>query len=401
MSTDDPNRNKESVVQKDANDPAVGADTVLPLRGSNSFGSNHVVSVAALLIGLIALVGSVFVWYSTAVTGRLELTETLTRAEVIAQEFDVLRSTQRAAEVQQNIIRRQIEDDRRALEDKLKALNETTGAEFSRLDQQQKNVERELNAEFDMLVRSMESTRQEIIRGTDEWLLEEISLLFSLANTRLLLMNDVPSALRALELAQELIAELADPALLGVRRKLAADITTLAGIPVPDINGIVLQLSSLIQQVSGLSPVGDAVVAEFTDAAPEISKPAVADNSLKGMGRRLVEDLSSLVRIRHIENTQVPNLAPDQRFLVHESVRSPLNLAQLALLRGLPTAYLNSLDQAQAALTLGFDETATEVMVFRSAIEQLMVVELKSKHPDISKTLVLLRQIIHRRSRSE
>jgi uroporphyrin-3 C-methyltransferase len=247
----------------------------------------------------------------------------------------------------------------------------------------------------------MESTRQEMFRGTDEWLLEEISQLLSLANERLLLIGDVRSALTALELAQERMTELADPTLLGVRRQLAADTAILTTIPVPDIDGIVLQLSILIQQVSDLRLAGEAVVAGFTDTAEQASKPSAADNTLKGLGRRLIEDLSALVRIRNVETTQAPNLAPDQRFLVYESIRSPLNAAQLALLRGLPAVYRNSLDRALAALTRGFDETSTEVVVFRSVIQELAVVELTNEYPDLSKTLGLLREIIHRRSGSE
>jgi len=401
MSSDHRQSETKSVATKDASDVPAGDRMVPTHREPDGPRSHQAVAVAALLVGLIALVGSGFVWYSTAVTGRLELTETLTRAEVIAQEFDALRSSQRTAEVEQNALRRQIEDDRRALEDTLKALNETTRIEISRLDQQQNKVERDLKAEFDTLARSMESARQEMLRGTDEWLLGEISQLLILANERLLLIGDVPSALRALELAQEQIAELADPALLGVRRQLAADISVLTAIPLPDVDGIVLQLSILMRQVADLRLAGEVVVTEFTDTAGRANKPSATDNTLKGLGRRLIEDLSALVRIRNIETTQAPNLAPDQRFLVHESVRSPLNAAQLALLRGLPAVYRSSLDRAQEALTRRFDETSAEVMVFSSAIEKLAVIDLTNEYPDMSKALGLLREIIHRRSGSE
>ena len=240
-----------------------------------------------------------------------------------------------------------------------------------------------------------------MFRGTDEWLLEEIGQLLSLANQRLLLIGDVRSALTALELAQERMTELADPTLLGVRRQLAADTAILTTIPIPDIDGIVLQLSILIQQVSDLRLAGEAVDAGFTETAEQASKPSAADNTLKGLGRRLIEDLSVLVRIRNVETTQAPNLAPDQRFLVYESVRSPLNAAQLALLRGLPAVYRSSLDRALAALTRGFDETSPEVVVFRSVIQELAVVESTNEYPDLSKTLGLLQEIIHRRSGSE
>jgi uroporphyrin-3 C-methyltransferase len=391
----------EPIAGKAAGDAVVGDDTVPSHRRPKGLGVHQAIAVAAFLLGLIALAGSGFVWYSTAVTGRLELTETLTRAEVIAEEFDALRSYQRTAENEQNALRRQIEADRRVIEDELEVLNEKIRTEFLRLDQQQNKVEREIKTEFDMLARSMEFARQEIGRGTDEWLLEEISQLLTLANERLLLIGDVPPALRALELAQERMAELADPALLVVRRQLAADIAILTAIPVPDVDGIVLQLSILMKQVSDLPLAGEARVAAFPTTFQEIGKTSVSDNTLKGLGSRMLEDLSALVRIRNIEDTQAPNLASDQRFFLYESVRSPLNAAQLALLRGLPAVYRSSLERARVALTREFDETSTDVTVFHSAIEKLTIVKLPNEYPDLSKALGLLREIINRRSGTE
>jgi uroporphyrin-3 C-methyltransferase len=376
-----------------------GDDLAYTNRATTNSGSHHAIAVVALVIGLIALAGSGFVWYSTAVTGRLELTETLTRAEVIAQGFDALRSAQQISVTEQNTLRRQIEGDRRAVEDKLRILDEKTRAAYSGLGERQDDANRELKAEFDMLVRSMESTRLQLGRGTDDWLLEEISQLLSLANERLILIGDAPLALRAMELAQERLAELFDPALLMVQQQLVTDIAILAAIPRPDIDMIALRLSILIQQVSNLPLAGDVLVSGFTETAKEVSKPSAMDNTLTGLGRRLIEDFGTLVRIRNIETTQLPNLAPDQRFLVYESLRSSLNAAQLALLRGLPALYRSSVSRAQAALTRGFDETSTEVIAFHSAIEQLATVELTNEYPDISKAFGMLREIIQNRSR--
>ena len=90
MSNDHRQNEMEPGAPKDTNNAATGDDTVPTRRGPTAPRSHHAVAVAAFVVSLIALAGSGFVWYSTAVTGRLALTETLTRAEVIAQEFDAL-----------------------------------------------------------------------------------------------------------------------------------------------------------------------------------------------------------------------------------------------------------------------------------------------------------------------
>ena len=88
MSNDHRQNEMEPGTPKDTNNVATGDDAVPTRRGPTAPRSHRAVAVAAFVVSLIALAGSGFVWYSTAVTGRLALTETLTRAEVIAQEFD-------------------------------------------------------------------------------------------------------------------------------------------------------------------------------------------------------------------------------------------------------------------------------------------------------------------------
>ena len=403
MSTKHTQSDEESIAPKNTGE-AISAEKYMMenQHAPKHKGLHKAIAITALLVGFIALAGSIFVWYSTAVTGRLELNEALTRTEVIAKEFDSFRLSQRTVVAEQTALRREFEHDLRTLKERLKVLDEEIGTEFVRLNKQQNDTERELKAELDILVRSMESTRQEMGRGSGDWLLAEISQLLILANERLLLTGDVPLAIRALELAQERMAELADPALLAVRRQLAADIAMLTAIPLPDVNRVVLQLSILIQQVSDLPLTGDAMVSELVPPlAEKIIEDANADNTWSGLGRRLIEDLSALVRIRNIDTTQMPHLAPDQRFLVYESVRSPLNAAQLALLRGLPVVYRLSLGQALAALTSGFDERSIKVITFSSDVERLTAIEVVVEYPDISKAHRMLQKIDQQRSEAE
>ena len=46
-------------------------------------------AIGAFLLGIVAVSVGVFLWYSLAVTNRLEMAETVARAELIAEEFDL------------------------------------------------------------------------------------------------------------------------------------------------------------------------------------------------------------------------------------------------------------------------------------------------------------------------
>ena len=203
-------------------------------------------SIGAFLLGIVAVSVGVFLWYSLAVTNRLEMAETVARAELIAEEFDLIRTAQRSLIAEQITLFRTIDENRNVLEDKLRVLDQETRTSLLNQDKQQNDLTDQLLVEVDVLARSMESAHQELSRGSNEWLLEEILQLINLANERLLLVGDLSLAIRALKIAEDRIADLSDPALLAVRRQLVSDISVLGNIPIADINGAVLNLSMLM-----------------------------------------------------------------------------------------------------------------------------------------------------------
>jgi uncharacterized protein HemX len=409
MTTDQYHAESQQLDSKDTNSLKVSGDGTVGAHGrSKGSGVFRAIAVLALILGLIALILSGFIWYSIVVTNRLEMNETITRSEMISEEFELLRSSQQAFESEQTKLHRNIEDNRRLLEEKFEALIKEGRTESLLLSQQQNALQSQLKIDVDVLARAMESTQREMGRGTNDWLLEEIAQLIYLANERLLLVGDLSLAIKALQIAEDRIADLSDPVLLVVRRQLVSDIGLLANVSLPDINGALLHLSILMQQVSSLPLDGEVVVNGFAqekvdigDAEDSASTSNDVDDTISGLGRRLLKDLSNLVRVRNVETTQLPSLAPEWHFFVYESVRSPLNVAQLALLRGLPEVYLTSLDRAKAALNSSFDIEAAEVIKFQSAIGSLVGTEIRSTYPDISMSLELLRKIIVRRSTAD
>jgi uncharacterized protein HemX len=87
--------------------------------------------------------------------------------------------------------------------------------------------------------------------------------------------------------------------------------------------------------------------------------------------------------------------------LIFETLRLPLSVAQLALLRNLPDVYQDSLTRAQTVLDDRFDLTAADVTAFHLAIEELAGLAVTYNLPDISGSFNALREELHRRGRVE
>ncbi len=370
-----------------------------------SRGLFFILVIFSILIGLGSVVASGYLWYSFNVKNRLELGKAITRAEMIAEEFGSFKSQQKDLLTEQLKIIQKINDNNQGFEKKIFSLEQNFESSTTQLGASQTKIKDQLKSEIDILAKSMESAQRELIRTTDDWILEDILQLLHLANEQLILVGDVSSATKALELAEERIAELSDPALLNLRRQLNSDISNLKNSSILDISGIVLKLSMLEQGVANLKLLGEVELSlrssENYEEADMIKKPENLDeskNSLTVFGLTLINDLSSLVRIRNVEKTQSPDVTPQLRFYAYESVRIPLIVAQLSLLRRLPGVYQNSLTQASRALQKNFDGDTSAVIEFEADLVSLRKIKMEEEYPDLSRALDILRDLLHRRS---
>ncbi|MBO67126.1 MAG: hypothetical protein CL398_02340 [Acidiferrobacteraceae bacterium] len=366
-----------------------------------------VVSTIALVFSIFAIIAAGYSLYLTTSQNQTETILTVSRFDALENQFEALRSSQLEAVNLDSETQRQLLERHKGLEDQFQELNKTYTSDVLRLEKKQIDIEGSLGKELEVLLALIESTRRLVDQDTKDWTMEEILQILRLANERLILVGDVEIAVQAMRLAQKRLAELADPALLVVRRQLAEDIASLSQIVTPDIDSIVLQLTALIHKVKEL-PLATDVSFTITDNANNESLNATTNNfdqgensTLHDLGSSIIADLSSLVRIRDITETQLPKLTADQRFLVYESLRAPLNSAQFSLVRGLSKSYKDSLKRVELALIQSFDQSAAEVKAFRTNINNLSTIDLIDSYPDASKALVLLQNIVKQRRKVE
>ncbi|KFI23603.1 uroporphyrinogen-III C-methyltransferase [Nitrosococcus oceani] len=256
---------------------------------------------------------------------------------------------------------------------------------------------------------TLESTlgllRSEVEKGPQpgNWDIAEAAYLMRIANERLQLGQNVSVALVALQAADRILRDMANPAFMPVRAKLAEEINSLKAVPDPDIDGMALSLTNIINRVKTLE-LKETVLAESVPAskaegeAPE-KTPEPEGNTyiakIKEFLRVIWDDLKSLVVVKHrheAEGGGIPTLLPEERYFLYQNLRLELKTARLNLLLKNEAAFQQSLELAQSWLQTYFQ--GSEAKVIKDTLAKLEQATIESSLPDISGSLKTLSQVL-------
>lgn len=210
-------------------------------------------------------------------------------------------------------------------------------------------------------------------RSPTHWMASEAEYLVNMAGRKLWLEKDPRTATDLLKSADETIAAMNNPALLPIRKALAKDIAATASIKTTDIDGSVLALDALIEQL-------DKLPLNRTDAeagAPE-------DTSITGdlndwqsnLGKTWKALTQDFITIRHRTADAPVLLAPEQQWYLAENIRHKLLQSQLALYRYDRAAYHQSLMMARKWLQTYFDTQDHKTAEAIAEIDKLATLEL-------------------------
>lgn len=224
-------------------------------------------------------------------------------------------------------------------------------------------------------------------QSSREWTLREAEYLLQIASQRLQLERDVGSAIVALVAADERLHELADPALLSVRRQLAIELVALRGVAQVDREGLALQLISYAQRIDQL-PLLNAI-SKSPGATNAGTAPATRD--WRTALDNAWQALQRLVVIRRDNRPLQPLLAPEQEYFLRQNLRLQLEAAQLALLRDDAASFKANLQTAEQWLQRYFDKSDKSVSAAIDALHAMEQQNIRPALPDINESLRLLR----------
>lgn len=339
-------------------DDAVPAKRGNDRPGSKMTRANRLSGGLALILAVIALVGSGYLWYllfferpeliATDIAGRLEKVE--------GQDSE--------------------------LRAKLGGLSEQT------------QVQRENQ---DAIKITLDKIQSDLTRSRTEWLLTESEQLLVIANHRLQMARDVRSALAALRAADQQLKLVVNPNVLAVRKELAREIGLLDALEKVDVNGIALRLGTLAEGVERLPLAPEARwPRDKTSTRAQDDKADTgsgADSGWRVALRSLWRDLQNLVRLRTNNETQKPLLPPEQQYFLRENLRLMLYGAQNALLQGSVVTYQQNVKSAARRIREYHDVSTQGVAATLAELDKLAAIKLTAELPDISASLETLRRL--------
>ncbi|MFO1258187.1 MAG: uroporphyrinogen-III C-methyltransferase [Gammaproteobacteria bacterium] len=232
---------------------------------------------------------------------------------------------------------------------------------------------------------------------TDEgWILAEAQYLVRMARERLIALQDVETAMKQLNAADERVKRLNDPGLVAVREAIAKDVTALKSIQRPDREGLWLALNRMESQISALalvtpklSQASDVIVAE--DASSPLWKKALT---------RSWQEIKSLIRVRHHDGAiHLPILSEKEGAALKHAIQLQLSEARLALLQGNALLYQDSLKTLKNWLTLYY-ESGSERAAIEGELNQLSAATITFQVPDLEESLNAVNSALVRTDRA-
>ncbi|NGY04931.1 uroporphyrinogen-III C-methyltransferase [Solimonas terrae] len=247
----------------------------------------------------------------------------------------------------------------------------------------------ELGSRIDTHDQIVGQLKEELAGGRAHFELAAIEQLLMLANDRLQLARDVPSAIVAINEADTRLVALKEPRLFPVRQALAKEKAALQAVPLPDYVGAALTLSSLIDRAPRL-PLLARVPSRFTAVAERVP---MADDArwYQRVGASVREALSSIFTVRRDSGPSPRLLDAEQEALVVQVLALKLEGARIALLRGDTTTFRDLCESASTWLDTYFQKDDPGVAAAHAELERLQPLELSPPLPDISRSLGLLR----------
>lgn len=226
----------------------------------------------------------------------------------------------------------------------------------------------------------------------NDWLLNEASYLIRMAGRKLWLEQDINTATALLSDADTRLLAMADPSLIPLRKALAEDIATLKASPVVDMEGLSLEVGTLVDNVDqlkikGLNP------AYQTDPLDEDVSSDVTDWK-ENLKKSMANFASNFITVRRQDGDVEALLSPEQSAYLQENMRLQLQLAQTSLLKQDQTNFRDHLAKAADWLNSYYDENDSATQFMQKSLKKLQETEVQSHYPTTFKAQPLLEQLM-------
>lgn len=224
---------------------------------------------------------------------------------------------------------------------------------------------------------------QELARSQDERIVAEIEQTLLLAQQHLQLAGNVRAALIGLESAEARLGQLGKPQFSALRAAIVKDMERLKLTSVADIEGMYARIEALIQSVPRLKLEYDIDPPRPPDRSVEFGTV----DRLARWSRDAWSEFKELVRIRRLDNPDMPLLTPTQTFFLRENLKLRLLSAKLSLLQRDEVAFRVELEAAQAWVKRFFNQRDDVAKAFLASVEDMLAAPIVLKDARLVESL--------------
>lgn len=262
-------------------------------------------------------------------------------------------------------------------------------------NQAQQNALKRLKSEIEL-------AQSQLVRysGQKEWVLQEAQFLIQNADIQLTLNQDVKTAQKQLEAADKKIKDLANPSLNAVRDAIATDIMLLRNTVQIDKHDMWSKLTALEAQFYQLKfkPIVEEALASSdeakTDDAASASQELSLGASFKQHANYAWQEFKSLIRVsRYDQDVMQPVLTSLEQAQLLRSLELILEEAKWGVLKSDSIVYHQSLGKMTVLIQQFFEESLPRTHLLKD-IENLAAVSLLEKMPEISNSLIAVKQAL-------
>ena len=227
-----------------------------------------------------------------------------------------------------------------------------------------------------------------------DWLFSEADFLLNNALRKLVLDNDVDTAISLLKLADETLVKVNNSQANAIRTAINQDLKQLLSLSSVDQNAVMQKLSQLANTVDELQ----ALNVNF-DETPEKSGKLSDDIAdwQQNVEKSATSFLNHFIRISSKQSADKKELlAPNQDIYLRENIRLRLQLAIMAVPRQQDELYKQSLDAVASWVRSYFDTSAEVTQNFLKSVDELADSSIYVDVPEQLQSLTLLDKYLNR-----
>ena len=229
----------------------------------------------------------------------------------------------------------------------------------------------------------------------NDWLFSEVDFLLNNALRKLILDNDVDTAISLLKLADETLVKINNAQANSVRNAINQDLKKLLSLSSVDQNSVMQKLSQLANTVDELQ-----VLNVNFDDTPENNNNKLSDSIedwQQNVEKSATSFLNHFIRISPKQSANKKELlAPNQDIYLRENIRLRLQLAIMAVPRQQDELYKQSVDAVSSWVRSYFDTNSETTQNFLKSVDELSELSIYVDVPEQLASLTLLDKYLNR-----